>query len=498
MQTKRLPFTGTYNTRPISMVLLGSSAIPGVAIPAQAIPGTVATTGGAKDTRFINCFQITQADQIGNSKRIEVVNRPGLAALNTPASGSIGNCIHVWTGSGDGTKVMSCFGSVNATLYDSTTSKGSITGMARGIAETSISATPTLLIAASDSTGWYYQSGTVTKITDVDFPGNASRTTVGNFAVLDGYAFIMDTAGRVYNSDLNSVTAWTADSYFTANSIPDVGIGVVRHRDTLIAFCKEHLEVIYNAGNPTNSPLARYDERTQKIGCISANAITELRDTIYFAGTTKGSNIAIYSYDGGQIGKVSTPEFESKLAFASPSGITLTTLGAHGRNLIMVCASSSTYVYCVEEKSWHEWTGTQLWHKADGVTTGELIVNYAISRTSTSGKVYVINPLSPTYQDDGSTFTSTIQTSRLDLGTDKTKFFNRIGIIGDSGSALALSWFDDDYITQSTPRAVTMTGKRPGVHNCGASPRRAFVITHSSNAAMRLEALELDFEVGSH
>lgn len=500
MPIKRLPLTGAYNTRPGAVALSGSSGVVGVAIVGVAVVGATSSTGVSKDHRLLNCLQITQADENAQSKRLYVVKRPGFGANSTPENGSIGNAILVWTGQGTGLKVMSCFGGTNSTLYDGTTSKGAITGKARSIVQTDVSGTATLLIASADSTGWYYQDGgTATKITDVDFPGNASRTTVGDFAAMDGYAFIMDSAGRVYNSDINSVVNWTASSYFAANSIPDVGIGVVRHRDTLIAFCKEHLEVLYNAGNPTGTPLSRVNDRTQKLGCVSADAIAQTRDAIYFVGTTKSSNMALYSYNGGQIEVLSTPEIDVRLALAGPSNITVTTLGFFGRQFVVVCAGTATYVYCIEEKNWHEWTGTQFWHKADGVSTGSSLVNYAISRTSTSGKVFVLNPLALTYQDNGSAITATIQTTKVDFGIKKNKTWLCTTIIGDqemSTSNLSVSWQDDDYQSQSTARTVDLANDVPCLRRCGRSTRRSFLLTHSADTPMRLEAIELEFEVG--
>jgi hypothetical protein len=494
MPTKRVPITGVYNTRPGSVTVSSSSSIVGVGVVGQMVLGSVGFAS-TKDARFINCFPITQSDRNANSKRLQIVNRAGFDTFITPAAGATGSALQVWTGQGAGQKVMSCFGATNSTLYDGTTSKGSATGVARGIQESNISGTPTLFMASSDSTGWTYQDGgSVTQISDSDFPGNASRTTVGNFAMLDGYPFVMDSTGRVYNGDLNSVTAWTGNSYFAANSIPDVGIGVHRHRDTLIAFGKEHLEVLYNAGNPTGTPLQRINERTQKIGCTSAEAIAEIRDKTYFAGMTRGVNVGIYSYDGGQIQKISTPEIEWKLTYAGPSNITLTTLGEYGRHFVVVCASLQTYVYCVEEEHWSEWSGTQLWHRASGVSTGSTIVNYALSKTSTAGKIFAINPLSVTYQDNGSTFTSTIQTANFDLGTDKRKVIHRIGFIGDRGTTISVQWYDDDYGTLSSARTVNMSLAKPSLFRCGSFRRRAFVISHAANASMRLEALEFDYE----
>jgi hypothetical protein len=309
---KRIPLAGVYNTRPGTGALSGSSGVVGVGVVGVMIVGN-GNVGSSKDHRMINRLQITETDPIAGTKRLYVPKRPGFAALNTPRTGHVGNAILVWAGQGTGVKVMTAFGNTDFKLFDGTTDKGDGTGKATAITETRVSGTPTLFITSDDNKGWTYQDGgSLTNINDADFPGNASRTIVGPFAHLDGYPFVMDTTGRLYNGDLNSATAWTANSYVTG--IPDVGIGCFRHRNTIIAFHKEHYDVYRNAGNAAGSPLSEIEELSRSIGCISAHAVTTIRDTLYWIGTTKGANLALYSHDNGAVQKLSTPEQEAALA----------------------------------------------------------------------------------------------------------------------------------------------------------------------------------------
>ncbi len=512
MARKRLAFSGVYNTRPGGVqVLSASSGVVGIGIVGVMVVGRGGDVGSFKDYRLLNCLPVTQADALTKSSRIYIVNRPGFADSSTPAAGSIGTAIHVWAGQGSGDKVMSCFGGTNSTLYDGTTSKGTISGKARGITETSISGTATLAIASTDNTGWYYQNGgSATEITDSDWPGD-SRTMVGNFAHMDGYAFIMDSTGRIYNSDVNSITSWTAGAFITANAIPDVGIGVVHHRNTIVAFCRQHIETLRNAGNPSGSPLAKAEELTHRVGCVNSDAITETADVIYFAGGTEG-HVGIYSYNAGTLTKLSPPELDMALTVAGASNISLTSLSFYGRHFVVIIALTSTFVYCIEERNWHEWVGNvQLWYKASGVTVAGTVVNYTVSNDSTSGKVYILNSAATTYQDSGSTLSWSIQTPNWDDGTYLRKRFNRVGVvgdmngyvppegdeIGDSGdtTAIFISWYDDDYQNASTGRAVTLAAKKQELTRCGTARRRAFVISGSANVATRLEALELDYEL---
>ena len=488
----RIPIAGSYNTRITdSNSLSSASGIWGLGIWGTFVWGaTVQSTD--KDQRFLNCFTETVVNPYTGQRTLYCIKRPGWAALNTPSTGNIGTAILVWTGQGAGTAVISAFGGTNSTLYSGTSSLGAITGKATKITETFVSTTATLVVSSGDSTAWYYDTGVgvMTKITDVDFPGNAALTLAGSFAHRDGYAFIMDTAGTIWNSDLNSVTAWTATSSIAANSYPDKGIGVIRQRDKLMAFGTESVQFFYNAGNPTGSPLSRIESMTLRVGCVSADAVTQAEDAVYWCGSSPQGGLSIYQYAAG-LKPVSTPEIDSILILAGASNISLTSVKFYGRNFVIVNASSVTFVYCVEENAWHEWNGpVKLWYKCAGVSSGSTQVVYAISNVSTSGKVFTINPSSMVYQDNGTAYTARIQTSKVGEGNKRT-FWNEVELLGDqqSGSTATISYSSDDYQSYVQLGTVDLSLNRPRLQRCGADYRRSWVITHSANTPMRLEAI---------
>lgn len=500
MAVQRVPLTGSYNTRSATTNSLSSSSgLVGVGIVGVMVVGQ-GLTPSEKDSRFINCYTITVPDEITQTKRVYTCKRQGFVGALTPAPGSVGSAIHVWSGAGGGDAVISAFGSGTSTIYSNTAMLGVLTGVCNGITETTISGIPTLALSADDNSGWYFPlAGALTQITDTDYPGNAGRIMVGTFAHLDGFAFQLDSIGRLYNSDLNSIAGWTANAFITANSVPDVGIAAVRYKNTIIAFCQSHFEVFRNAGNPAGSPLSRIDELTQLIGCVSADSISSIRDTVFWAGSSKQGILAIYAYSG-QVEKISTPEIEALLTLIGPADLSLTSLAFAGRHFVVVKGPSNTYVYCLEEKNWHEWSSTApLWYKADGVTSGSAMVCYAISDESTAGKVYVLSPTTPVFTDDGVAYSAIIQTSKLDMGMNRRKTWKRIDVIGDQegqASSLSVAWTDDDYQTTSAGRTVDLSSSKPSLTRCGNSRRRSFVLTHSAATPMRLEALEIEYEPG--
>ena len=500
-RTIRLPLAGPYTTR-ISSVNAAdtSSGYVGIGIVGLMIVGKTSDSS-TKDAKYVNCFGMTVPDPLTGSKKVYCAKRPGWGTANTPATGNAGSTIYIWTGSGSGTDVISAFGATNSTIYNGTSSLGAITGVARSINETFVSTTATLLVASSDSTGWYYDTGvgTMTKITDADFPGNAGKTTVGGFAVIDGFAVIACTDGTVWSSDLNAVTGWTSTAFDTANSYADKGVALIRHQNMLMMFGTESIQFYRNAGL-SPFPFAPVPSQTIKIGAISADAIASISDTHFWCGSTPQGGLSVFMHEAN-ISRISTPEIDSILILAGATNISLTTIRFYGRSFVIVRAAAQTLVYCVEEKMWHEWTSTTpLWYKCAGISLGGTMANYAITNKNTSGKVYVMSPAALVFTDDATTYTARVQLPKLDFGSTKRKFYDDLVVVADvetSTSELTISYSDDDYQTYTTHGDVDISMQRPRRTRLGSSRRRAWVLTHAANTPMRLEALELTLRQGS-
>ena len=210
--------------------------------------------------------------------------------------------------------------------------------------------------------------------------------------------------------------------------------------------------------------------------------------------------MSIFQWDGG-LSRVSAPEVEAIMILAGASNISLTTIRFFGRSFVLVRAGPTTLAYCVEEKMWHEWNSTTpLWYKCASVMLGGTQVNYAVSNVSTSGKVYLMNHASLTFEDAGTTYTARVQTEPTDEGTNKKKFYEDLIIVADvesSTSDLTVSYSDDDYATYTTWGTVDLSASgQKKLTRGGSSRRRAFVFTHSANTPMRLHRAEGNLRIG--
>jgi hypothetical protein len=493
MNPFRIPLAGSYNTR-VSAVNASDTAsgYTGVGIVGLMIVGRTTASVG-KDARYVNCFAQTVSDEISGKKTVYTVKRPGFGTNTTPATGKKGYGILVWTGKGNGADVIAAFDNPS-TIYNGTSSLGSLSGKCTGITETFVSSTPTLAITSDDSTGWYYDTGSgLTKISDVDFPGNAGKTLAGTFSHIDGYACILCTDGTLFASDLNSLSGWTATSFDSANAYPDKGIACVRQGNFILTFGTESLQFFYNAGL-TPFPMAKATAKTVKVGCISADAIGQISDNVFWAGSTPQGGLSVFQFDG-TIGRISTPEIDAQLILAGAANITITTIRFYGRSFVLVnCSTVQTFAYCVEEKMWHEWSSiTPLWYKCAASSLGGTMVNYAVSNVSTSGKVYLMNHASLVFTDDGTTYTARVQLPKLDLGTNRTKFWGNLELIADietGSSPITLFYTDDDYQTYTTWGTLDLSQSRNIATRTGSSRRRGWGLSHAANTPMRLECLE--------
>jgi len=231
---------------------------------------------------------------------------------------------------------------------------------------------------------------------------------------------------------------------------------------------------------------------TLKVGCISADAVAEVEDHLYWVGSSPQSGLAVYQYTRAGLQAVSTPEINSILILSGAGNISLASTKFYGRSFVIVLAGAVTFVYCVEEREWHEWSGSSpLWYKCAGVSAGNTQVTYAVSKHSTSGKIFTINPASITFQDNALPYSAIIQTKTIGEGNRRT-FWEEVEILGDqqaSTSEMQISYSDDDYQNYTVLGTVDLSGARPRIMRAGMAYRRAWVLTHSDNTPMRIQAL---------
>lgn len=376
----------------------------------------------------------------------------------------------------------------------------------------------------------------IAKIMDADFV--TTGTYISAFAAMDGYLFYATDDGYVNNSDLNSATSYTANARIAVQQAPDPTVAVAVQKNTVIAFGTASNEKYTNAGFPT-APLQVLKSQVDHIGTLDQRSVTTLEDDIFFVSTPFEGDVGVHRIRNLQIQRVSPANVDRILGTISTNGAIYASsfrLGGYPYASFVISNASETteklllesgdyilletgdkivlegsagqssafarmLVYNAGLNIWSEWD-CMVATFIDSTGSGSSNQLIATSRTSTSGKVYTINPAAngELYQDDGSSYSLQVRTSRLDMGTSKRKFVPEIRLICDKQSAgtATLEASDDDYITWKTLGTFDLTSMEPKITRCGSHKGgRAYRLTHSYNGPFRAEALEIDYSVAA-
>lgn len=381
----------------------------------------------------------------------------------------------------------------------------------------------------------------IAKIIDADFV--ATGTYISGFAPMDGYLFYATDDGYVNNSDLNSVSAYTANARIAAQGAPDPTIGVAVQKNVVVAFGLASNEKFQNAGFSSGSPLQVAKAQIEHIGAIDQRSITYLEDDIFYVASPSEGDVGVYRMRGLNSQRISTSILDKIIGTAAQNGAIYASafrLGGYpyatfyistasdgpasdillesgdiillettpGGNLLLEdtagqsASYSMTLAYNAALNLWSEWDASEAtFIDSSGIGTSNQLV--ATSRCDTGGYVYTINPIAQgaLYTDAGVAFTMEIRTAKIDHGTNMRKVVTSVELIGTdmaAGNTPYLSYSDDDYATWSTPRAFNTTRERPFLTRCGSyKGGRAYKITDSSNAPFRAQAIAITYELGN-
>jgi len=380
--------------------------------------------------------------------------------------------------------------------------------------------------ATATSAGVTLTKEPIAKILDADYPGNAGEVVVGTFASIDGYLVCATYSGRIYNSDLNSVTAWSANSYVSAQERPDPLLGVIRLRDHIVALGTSSIEFFGNDGNTTGSPFGRRKHLSMEVGCAENRALTLSPCAVVF------DDILYWMTDGAVIGQVRAYTFGGGVDVLS-TGHTQTVFAKYmrvsggdlvgglsvfeykgSRYLHVAIFNTSTFdtivdvpnMYWIEGGIWHRWELVDGTSPSSTVPFGKFItagttnVLYCFPQTNT-GYYFASNG---THQDNATgslvSFTRTITTGRIYLSAQNNRvILHSLRVIGDyppliTTTDMNVSVSFNDGTTFSTARAFSMNTPRPQIRRLGSGYGPKFRFTDAMNEQNRIEAFAIEFD----
>ena len=259
---------------------------PNLVIPLAAsyntrgVQGFTNTVTNALDQRKINSIYVPVHNSMTGKQTVYLAKRPGVddSGQTYGATAQVGYLVHhapaifgtstnVWVFSTSGDDIRA---SSTATTTVIVAAAGSHPAY---VDRTAISDADTIVVqlrngSTGAQTAWYSTAiATFTQISDATFTGLSHR---GKMEHTDGWALMADnTKKAVYNSNLNSLSAWNDQDYIVKQIAQDEVQGLMRLNRQILCMGSETAEVFFNGGNDTGSPLSRSPELFDRIGMPS-------------------------------------------------------------------------------------------------------------------------------------------------------------------------------------------------------------------------------------
>ena len=328
------------------------------------------------------------------------------------------------------------------------------------------------------------------------FPSNP----VPGLVYLDGYVFVMDQQGQIWQSDNENPTAWGALNYISATSEADKGVAIARHLNYIVAFKQWTADFFYDAGNPTGSVLSINQSAHMEVGCADGNSIQNPEQTLIWMATVVEGGRTIMLLNGLSPVKVSTKAVENFLNASDLSGTYswLYKIAGHTLYGLVLTDQNVTLVYDMDEKEWHIWTTSK-----DYIGGGEnyFECSFVTQFPFNSGNFYVLDAanglmftLSPNnYVDPFGPIRMRIVTDRMDFDTYAFKTGYGLTIFGDNiQDVMQVRHTEDDYNTWSQYRNINLNLQKPCLYQLGRFRRRAYEFLYTGKNPLRLEKVEFN------
>lgn len=442
-----------------------------------------------KDARLVNCYiEVTKEGEL------DIYKRPGLLSASTVAAGQAGRGAFYWQGD-----VYTIYGSI---LYRNGVNVGTGLDTTNGVYrfDSILGAVPKLVFGNGKKAYAYDPVGGLTadlNSIDSDYPAE----TVKGFAYLNGPIYVMQSSAVIWGSAVNSVSVagdWDPLNYIRAQIEPDNGVFMAKQLVYVVALKEWSTEYFFDAGNTVGSPLGPVQGMKVHYGCAHADSVQKVDDVLIFLSTNQTASLQVSMLNQGAFKVVSTPSIDRLLNDINTTTIYSWQLKMNGHSFYVITFKEGnlTLAYDIVQDLWFQWTD------ADGnyfpiVASTYNSAGQHLLQGESNGNLYIID--SNSYKDLDTPIVVDIITPIFDGGIYRKKQLNIMKFVGDQveGSVLQVRRSDDDYQTWSSWRSVDLSAKTPMLTNCGSFRKRAYHFRHSKDTALRLRAVEIQYDVGT-
>ena len=204
-----------------------------------------------------------------------------------------------------------------------------------------------VIIVKEDGAAYYANSSSLTQITDGDF------VSASSVAVLDGYAIFTRLGLNTFHiSNVNSVSAYDALDYATAEQSPDLLVRALALRSSLWLFGERTIEIWQNAG-VGDFPFLPMKNSTISRGCAAKRSVATEDNTVFWLGEDR----IVYRANGATPERISTHAIEKEIAgytTISDAESFCYTQEGHKFYVITFPTELVTWVYDISSDEWHQ------------------------------------------------------------------------------------------------------------------------------------------------
>lgn len=440
------------------------------------------------DSRLINGF----VEKGREKDEIFVYKRPGFVQVAAGPAGQMRG-VYLWRDS--------LFTVVGGNLYkDNTTLIGAVDANSEYGFTATLGDSPVLFLTNGTHAYTVATDNTLTEVTsNMRSSGTGPITTdwLPACTFINSYIVVFGTDGLLWSSAENDATTWPAIQYIGSYMEPDRPIGLIRHLFSILTPKEFNTEAFYNSGAASIlGPVAGVKITS---GCVDRRTIADLGGDCAWVARTREGGVSVILVSGMKHQPISTPPIERILQSADFSGDVYSwaaKVDGHRFYGVTIASSNITLVYDISVGIWYNWT-----------TPDGAYLPYAYATIDATNKVRFFHAssgeqfhlLTSEFGDDGIPFTVDIYTPNFDAGTRRYKTLSKLSVFADqvNGAELELSWSDDDYQTWTEPQPVDLSTDDPFWADLGSFKKRAFRLSHTALAPLRLRALEAYVDAGA-
>ena len=196
-------------------------------------------------------------------------------------------------------------------------------------------------------------SNTFSQIDENTFPNGATHCTN-----IDTYFIVNEPNSFRYNwSSVNNGLLWNPLDFATKEGSPDNIVALKELSNQLWVFGTYSTEVHYDTGDTTTQIWQRYEGAVIDVGCAAKDSVCRIENKIFWLGSDKSGNVAIWSNEGLNPIKISTRGIEQVIQArvsdkSKAIGYTYAQAG-HVFYILNFIGSDLTLVFDTTTLTWH-------------------------------------------------------------------------------------------------------------------------------------------------